>query len=76
MRPNVMDKDKLDLLWRTSSPEVRSFLDRQPANTKTDYQLLQKALIKEFTNPDSVQGLVAALEMRQGRHEPPQAGVL
>ncbi len=73
MRPNVMDKDKLYLLWTTSSPEVRSFLDRQPANTKTDYQLLQKALIKEFTNPDSVQGLVAALEMRQGRHEPPQA---
>ncbi len=76
MRPNVMDKYKLDLLWTTSSPEVRSFLDRQPANTKTDYQLLQKALIKEFTNPDSVQGLVAALEMRQGHHEPPQAGVL
>ncbi len=57
----------------TSSPEVRSFLDRQPANTKTDYQLLQKALIKEFTDPESDQGLVAALEKRQGRHEPPQA---
>ncbi len=57
----------------TSSPEVRSFLDRQPANTKTDYQLLQKALIKEFTDPGSDQGLVAALETRQGRHEPPQA---
>ncbi len=48
MRPNVMDKDKLCLLRTTSSPEVRSFLDRQPTNTKTDYQLLQKALIKEF----------------------------
>ncbi len=52
----------------TSSPEVRSFLDQQPANTKTDYQLLQKALIKE-----SEQGLVAALETRQGHHKPPQA---
>ncbi len=46
MRPNVADKDKLYLLRTTSSPEVHSFLDRQPANTKTDYQLLQKALIK------------------------------
>ncbi len=40
MRPNVTDKDKLYLLRTTSSPEVRSFLDRQPVNTKTDYQLL------------------------------------
>ncbi len=66
MRPNVTDKDKLYLLRTTSSPEVRSFLDRQPANTKTDYQRLQKALIKEFADPES-------LEARQGRHETPQA---
>ncbi len=72
MRPNVTDKDKLYLLRTTSSAEVRSFLDRQPANKKTDYQLLQKALIKAFADPESDQGLVAALEKRQGRHEPPQ----
>ncbi len=64
MQPNVMDKDKLYLLQTTSSPEVRSFLDWQPVNTKTDYQLLQKALIKEFADPESDQGLVAALETR------------
>ncbi len=69
MRPNATDKYKLYLLRTTSSPEVRSFL----ANTKTDYQLLQKALIKEFADPESDKGLVAALEMRQGRHKPPQA---
>ncbi len=51
MRPNVTDKDKLYLLRTTSSPEVRSFLDRQPVNTKTDYQRLRKALIKEFRRP-------------------------
>ncbi len=73
MRPNVTDKDKLYLLRTTSSPEVRSFLDRQPVNTKTDYQRLQKALIKEFADPESNQGLVAALETRQGRHDTPQA---
>ncbi len=73
MRPNVTDKDKLYLLRTTSSLEVRSFLDRQPVNTKTDYQRLRKALIKEFADPESDQGLVAALETRQGRHEPPQA---
>ncbi len=56
-----------------SSYEVRSLLDRQPVHTKTEYQLLRKALIKEFADPESEQGLVAALETRQGRHEPPQA---
>ncbi len=73
MRPNVTDKDKLYLLRTTSSPEVRSFLDRQPVNTKTDYQRLRKALIKEFADSESNQGLVAALETRQGRHDTPQA---
>ncbi len=73
IRPNVTDKDKLYLLRTTSSPEVRSFLDRQPVNTKTDYQRLRKALIKEFADPESDQGLVAALETKQGRHETPQA---
>ncbi len=73
MRPNVTDKDRLYLLRTTSSSEVRSFLDRQPAHTKTDYQLLREALIKEFSDPESEQGLVAVLETRQGRHEPPQA---
>ncbi len=51
---------------------MRFFLDRQHAKTKTDYQLFQKALIKEFAYPESEQGLVAALEMRRGRHKPPQ----
>ncbi len=73
MTPNVTDKDRLYLLRTTSSPEVRSFLDRQPAHTKTDYHLLREAIIKEFADPESEQGLVAALETRQGRHEPPQA---
>ncbi len=73
MRPNVTDKDRLYLLRTTSSSEVRSFLDRQPAHTKNDYQLLREALIKEFSDPESEQGLVAALETRQGCHEPPQA---
>ncbi len=53
MRPNVTDKDRLYLLRTTSSSEVRSFLDRQPAHTKTDYQLLREALIKEFSDPES-----------------------
>ncbi|XP_073701560.1 uncharacterized protein [Garra rufa] len=73
MRPNVTDKDRLYLLRMRSSPEVRSFLDRQPSHTKADYQSLRQALVKEFAVPESEQGLVAALETKQGRHESSQA---
>ncbi len=46
MRPNVTDKDRLYLLRTTSSSEVRSFLDRQPAHTKNDYNCSEKPSLK------------------------------
>ncbi len=74
MRPHVTDRDKLYLLRATSSSEVRNFLDRrQPSRTKSDYQLLREVLIKEFSDPDSENGLLTALETKQGRQEAPQA---
>ncbi|XP_042590703.1 uncharacterized protein LOC109110536 [Cyprinus carpio] len=72
MRPSATDKDRLYLIRATSSSEVRSFLDRQPARTKSDYNLLREALIKEFADPESEQELVAALEMKQGGQESSQ----
>ncbi|KAK2827460.1 hypothetical protein Q7C36_018386 [Tachysurus vachellii] len=50
---NVTTRDQLYLLRITSSREVRSFLDRQPDKIKEDYQQLQEALIKEFSDPES-----------------------
>ncbi|XP_067247267.1 uncharacterized protein [Chanodichthys erythropterus] len=73
VRPNVTDGDRLYLLRSTSSPEVRSFLDRQPVHVKHNYQLLRESLIKEFTGPESEHGLLVALETKQGRQETPQA---
>ncbi len=69
----MTDRDRLYLLRATSSSEVRNFLDRQPSQTKSDYQLLCEVLIKEFTDPDSEHGLLTALETKQGRQEAPQA---
>ncbi len=61
------------IFWSTREPQTERGTDWKCVNTKTDYQRLRKALIKEFADPESDQGLVAALETRQGRHEPPQA---
>ncbi|XP_046696001.1 uncharacterized protein LOC124379626 [Silurus meridionalis] len=70
---NVTTRDQLYLLRVTSSREVRSFLDRQGDKIKADYQQLQKALIKEFSDPESEQGLFTALDLKQSRHETTQA---
>ncbi|ROI36376.1 hypothetical protein DPX16_11317 [Anabarilius grahami] len=70
---NVSAWDKLYLLRITSSRDVRSFLDRQPETVKSDYQLLRQALIKEFSDPESDQGLLTAMDLKQGRLETPQA---
>ncbi|KAG1927214.1 hypothetical protein F2P79_024403 [Pimephales promelas] len=62
VRPHMTDRDILYLLRSTSSQEVRSVLDRQPAHVKSNYQLLQ-----------SEHGVLVALETKQGRQETPQA---
>ena len=73
VRPHMTDRDRLYLIRSTSSPEVRSFLDRQPANVMSNYQLLRETLIKEFTGPESEHGVLIALETKQCRQETPQA---
>ncbi|KAI2647436.1 Dynein heavy chain-like protein [Labeo rohita] len=64
-------QDRLYLLWITSSPEVRRFLARQPGHIQSDYQQLRQAIIKEFSDPESEHGLIAALDTKQGRYETP-----
>lgn len=63
---NVSAWDRLYLLRITSSRDVRSFLDRQPEAVKADYQQLRQALIREFSDPESDQGLPAAMDITQG----------
>ncbi|KAI2666734.1 Dihydroorotase [Labeo rohita] len=63
---------RLYLLWITSSPEVRRFLARQPGHIQSDYQQLRQAIIKEFSDPESEHGLIAALDTKQGWYETPR----
>uniref|UniRef100_A0A667WI55 Retrotransposon gag domain-containing protein n=1 Tax=Myripristis murdjan TaxID=586833 RepID=A0A667WI55_9TELE len=71
--PQATDEDRLHLIRITSSLEVRSFLDRQATSVKTDYTQLKQAMIREFADPESEQGLTTALDIKQGRQETPQA---
>ncbi|XP_051965510.1 uncharacterized protein LOC127631438, partial [Xyrauchen texanus] len=71
--PNVTMRDRVYLLRITSSRDVRSFLDRQPETVKSDYLQLRQAFIRELSDPESEQGLIAAMDLKQGRLETPQA---
>ncbi|KAG1941082.1 hypothetical protein F2P79_016241 [Pimephales promelas] len=71
--PHVTPWDRLYLVRITSSRDVRSFLDRQPDAVKTDYQQLRQAFIREFSDPETDQGLITAMNLKQGRLETPQA---
>ncbi len=73
MRPHVTGRDRLYLRRATSRSEVRNFLDRQLSQMKSDYQLLREVLIKEFTDPQTENGLLTALETKQSRQEAPRA---
>lgn len=70
---NVTTWDKLYLLRITSGRVARSFLDRQPESVKTNYPQLRQALIREFADPESDQGIIAAMDLKQARLETPQA---
>ncbi|XP_028817151.1 uncharacterized protein LOC114768880 [Denticeps clupeoides] len=70
---NVTTRDRLYLLRITASHEVRSFLDRQPESVKGDYQQLQQALIREFSDPESEHGLPCLRSMAVIRQETTQA---
>lgn len=70
---NATTRDRLYLLRITSSHEVRRFLDRQSEAVRADYKQLQQALIREFSDPELEQGLVTAMDLKQGRQETPQA---
>uniref|UniRef100_A0A671S101 Uncharacterized protein n=1 Tax=Sinocyclocheilus anshuiensis TaxID=1608454 RepID=A0A671S101_9TELE len=70
---SVNHQDRLYLLWITPSPEVRRFLAQQPGHIQSDYQKLRQAIIKEFSDPESEHGLIAALATEKGRHETPHA---
>ncbi|XP_077093810.1 uncharacterized protein LOC143745572 [Siphateles boraxobius] len=71
--PNVTTWDRLYLLRITSSHDVHSFLDRQTETVKSDYQQLRQAFIREFSDPETNQGLITAMDLKQARQETPQA---
>ncbi|XP_048858483.1 uncharacterized protein LOC125725659 [Brienomyrus brachyistius] len=70
---SVTNEDRVYLIRITSSLEVRSFLDRRPSRIKANSKLLHEALIQEFADPESEQGISVALDVKQSRQETPQA---
>ena len=70
--PHATMDDKIYLLKVTSSRDVNNWIERQPAHVQADYQTLCQALTREFDDLETITGLSAALNVKQGRLESPQ----
>ncbi|XP_036067098.1 uncharacterized protein LOC118598486 [Oryzias melastigma] len=65
-------QDKIYLIKLSSSREVIRFIERQPEVTRRDWFFLRQAIEREFSDYTTQSGLIVAMSVKQGRHEPPQ----
>uniref|UniRef100_A0A3B3C8D9 Uncharacterized protein n=1 Tax=Oryzias melastigma TaxID=30732 RepID=A0A3B3C8D9_ORYME len=65
-------QDKIYLIKLSSSREVIRFIERQPEVTRRDWFFLRQAVEREFSDYTTQSGLIVAMSVKQGRHEPPQ----
>lgn len=66
-------QNKIYLIQIISRLEVYDFFNQKPERVKANPMLLQETLTREFYDPESEQGLIVALGMKQGRKDTPQA---
>ncbi len=71
--PNATQREKVKLVWKTSSKAVHKFIKTQPPSIRNDYEKLCQALKEEFSSFDDVTtGTKAALQVKHSRLEHPR----
>ena len=71
--PDATHREKVKLVWKTSSKVVHKFIQTQPPSVRNNYQELRHALKEEFSSTaDEAHGMFAALQIRHSRLEHPR----
>ena len=71
--PNANQREKIKLMWKTSSKAVHKFIQAQPPRIRDDYAELCHALKEEYSSPaDEIASLVAASQIKHSRREHPR----
>lgn len=71
--PDATQREKVKLVWKTSSKAVHKFMQTLPFSIRDNYQDLCTALLEEFSSPaDEISGIVAASQIKHSRLEHPR----
>ncbi|XP_037628624.1 uncharacterized protein LOC119489809 isoform X2 [Sebastes umbrosus] len=70
---HATQREKVKLVWKTSSQAVHKFIQSQPLSVRNDYGKLRHALIEEFSSTaDETSAMFAALQIKHSRSENPR----
>ena len=70
---HATQREKVKLVWKTSSKAVHKFIQSQPPSVRNDYSELRHALIEEFSSTaDVTSAMFAALQIKHSRSENPR----
>ena len=71
--PHVTSREKLKLIWKTTSGSVHAFIETQTPRIRDKYSRLCKVLREEYSPyTDETLATISAIQIRQRRTEPPR----
>ncbi|XP_070403974.1 uncharacterized protein [Nothobranchius furzeri] len=71
--PAPSSREKLKLIWKTTSRTVHGFMETLPSDIRDRYSSLCRALRDEYaTYADSASATMGAFSIKHGRNEPPR----
>lgn len=71
--PNASEREKVKLVWKTSSTAVHKFIQTLPASVINNFTELRQALVEEFSSTvDEITSIVTASQIKHSRRENPR----
>ena len=71
--PHASSREKLRLIWKTTSRSVRGFIEMQPSQVRRSYSRLCNVLREEYTPyADEASATLSAIQIKQRRIEAPR----
>lgn len=71
--PRASSREKLKLIWKTTSRSVHDFIETQPSRIRDNYRRLCEVLCEEYSPyTDETSATLSAIRIQQKRTEPPR----
>ena len=71
--PRATDREKVKLIWKTSTTEIRRFMEQLPPKVRSSYPDLCEALVAEYLPWfDQATAMIKSVKAKHGRTERPK----